>query len=90
MAASSAAAPSKLTQNFDRAREEYARAQEIMVERAMELERMQKELNAALKYFDKLKPSCLDAGVDFAERTARREEEIASLKDALKTLGEDA
>ena len=47
MAASSAAAPSKLTQNFDRAREEYARAQEIMVERAMELERMQKELNAA-------------------------------------------
>ena len=32
----------------------------------------------------------MDAGVDYAERTARREEEIASLKDALKTLGEDA
>merc|ERR1719174_2726806 len=55
-----------------------------------DLKSTQKELNAALKYFDKLKPSCLDAGVDYAERTARREEEIASLKDALKTLGEEA
>merc|ERR1719487_22343 len=55
-----------------------------------DLKSTQKELNAALKYFDKLKPSCLDAGVDFAERTARREEEIASLKDALKILGEEA
>merc|ERR1719353_216473 len=35
----------------------------------LELKSTQKELNAALKYFDKLKPSCLDAGVDFAERT---------------------
>jgi hypothetical protein len=50
----------------------------------------QTELDAAMQYFDKLKPDCLDAGVDFAERTQRREEEIASLKDALKILGDDA
>merc|ERR1719161_1455208 len=65
-----------------------AKTEELETKR--DLKSTQKELNAALKYFDKLKPSCLDAGVDFAERTARREEEIASLKDALKTLGEDA
>jgi len=50
----------------------------------------QTELDAAMQYFDKLKPDCLDAGVDFAERTQRREEEIASLQDALKILGDEA
>merc|ERR1719253_2180516 len=34
----------------------------------------QKELDAAEKYFDKLKPSCLDAGISFEEREARRQE----------------
>lgn len=48
------------------------------------------ELDSAMDYYDKLKPDCLDAGVDFAERTQRREEEIASLQDALKILGDDA
>merc|ERR1719191_1741944 len=69
---------------------EEAAAQADLAQTLRDLKSTQKELNAALKYFDKLKPSCLDAGVDFAERTARREEEIASLKDALKTLGEEA
>jgi hypothetical protein len=55
-----------------------------------DLETTQTELNAAMEYYDKLKPACLDAGVDYNERVARREEEIASLTDALKILGEDA
>merc|ERR1719399_1784886 len=52
-----------------------------------DLKATQTELDAAMTYYDKLKPSCLDAGVDFEERTARREEEIASLQEALKLLG---
>merc|ERR1719392_282894 len=50
----------------------------------------QKELDAALAYFDKLKPSCVDAGVSFEDRVSRRKEEIQSLQEALKILnGED-
>merc|ERR1719353_491939 len=78
------------TEELETKRKEKVAAEADLAQTLRDLKSTQKELNAALKYFDKLKPSCLDAGVDFAERTARREEEIASLKDALKTLGEDA
>jgi len=55
-----------------------------------DLEGSQKELNAALAYFEKLKPSCVDAGVSFEDRVARRKEEVESLQEALKILsGED-
>jgi len=49
----------------------------------------QKELNAALKYFDKLKPSCVDAGVSYEDRVARRKSEIESLQQSLKILQGD-
>jgi len=51
-----------------------------------DLEGTQKELDAAMAYFDKLKPSCVDAGVSYDDRVARREEEIQSLKEALNIL----
>jgi len=55
-----------------------------------DLEGTQKELDAALAYYDKLKPSCVDAGVSFEDRVGRRKEEIESLQEALKILnGED-
>merc|ERR1711935_28022 len=55
-----------------------------------DLEGTQKELDAALAYFDKLKPSCVDSGVSFEDRVARRKEEIESLQEALRILnGED-
>jgi cell division septum initiation protein DivIVA len=55
-----------------------------------DLEGTQKELDAALAYFDKLKPSCVDAGVSYEDRVAARKEEIESLQEALKILnGED-
>jgi len=48
------------------------------------------ELDAALQYYEKLKPSCVNSGVSFEDRTARRQEEIESLKEALRILsGED-
>merc|ERR1711997_328987 len=55
-----------------------------------DLEGTQKELDAALAYFDKLKPSCVDSGVSYDDRVARRKEEIESLQEALRILnGED-
>merc|ERR1719272_751408 len=55
-----------------------------------DLEGTQKELDAALSYYDKLKPSCVDAGVSYEDRVGRRKEEIQSLQEALKILnGED-
>jgi len=51
-----------------------------------DLQGTQEELDAALAYFDKLKPSCVDAGVSFEERVARRKEEIESLQQALQVL----
>jgi len=59
-------------------------------EKKTDLESTQKELDAALAYYEKLKPSCVDAGVSYEDRVARRKEEIASLQEALKILnGED-
>jgi len=50
----------------------------------------QAALDAALAYYDKLKPSCVDAGVSYEDRVQRRKEEIESLQEALRILnGED-
>lgn len=54
--------------------------------RNTDLQQTQKELDAALRYFDKLKPSCIDAGVSFEDRVQRRKEEIESLQEALRIL----
>merc|ERR1719420_787107 len=53
-----------------------------------DLKGVSEELTAALAYYEKLKPSCLDAGESYEERVARRKEEIESLKEALKILNE--
>jgi len=57
-----------------------------LVEAKGDLEGTQKELDAALDYYDKLKPSCVDSGNTFEDRVTRRKEEIESLQDALKIL----
>jgi len=50
----------------------------------------QKELTASLAYYDKLKPSCINADVSYEDRVKQRQEELASLQNALKILsGED-
>lgn len=59
-----------------------------------DLDKTQGELDAALTYYEKLKPSCIgtqETGTsDFNTRIQRRQEEIASLKQALTILnGED-
>jgi len=63
---------------------------QALTEKKSDLEGTQKELDAALSYFEKLKPSCVDAGVSYEDRVARRKEEIESLQNALQILnGED-
>jgi len=64
--------------------------EQALVEAKTDLEGTQKELDAALAYYEKLKPSCVDADVSYEDRVARRKEEIDSLQEALKILnGED-
>jgi cell division septum initiation protein DivIVA len=60
--------------------------EQALVMKNEDLEGTQKELDAALAYFDKLKPSCVDAGVSYDDRVARRKEEIESLQEALRIL----
>jgi hypothetical protein len=61
-----------------------------LVEAQNDLKNTQEELDAALAYYEKLKPSCVNSGVSYGDRVKRREEEIESLQEALKILsGED-
>merc|ERR1719321_1888823 len=46
----------------------------------------QDELLAAERYFDKLKPQCIAEPESYEEKVAKREAEIASLKEALQIL----
>jgi hypothetical protein len=54
-----------------------------------DLARTQAELGSAQDYYAELKTSCIDADVSFQERVQRREEEIASLKEALSALSDE-
>merc|ERR1719158_1202925 len=44
------------------------------------------ELDAVLSYIEKLKPQCEEKVMSYAEKKARREAEIAGLKEALEIL----
>jgi len=51
-----------------------------------ELKLTQDQLDKAIAYYEKLKPTCVDSGITYEERVKRREEEIQSLQEALKIL----
>lgn len=66
------------------------RQQQQLQQAKGDLEGTQKELDAALKVYDSLKPRCVSAGVSYNDRAGRRQEEIESLQEALRILnGED-
>jgi len=46
-------------------------------------------VDSALKVLESLKPTCIDTGMSYAERVAKREEEIQALKKALCLLDPD-
>jgi len=50
----------------------------------------QDQLDKANAYYDKLKPTCVDSGINYEDRVKGREAEIQSLTEALKILqGQD-
>jgi len=51
-----------------------------------ELKLTQSQLDKAIEYYEKLKPTCVDSGITYEERVKRREDEIQSLQEALKIL----
>jgi hypothetical protein len=53
-----------------------------------DLKKQKELLKAALEELEKLKPVCVETGASWEERTARREQEIEALKEALKILQE--
>merc|ERR1719326_2619371 len=55
-----------------------------------ELQLTQEELDAAMDYYDKLKPDCLDTGLSYEERVQKREEELQALKEALQILAQES
>jgi len=46
----------------------------------------QEQLSAAVAYYEKLKPECVDSGITYEQRVKNREAEIQSLEEALKIL----
>merc|ERR1719407_236288 len=79
-----------IASDFARLESDTTAAEESAADEYKNLKGTQEELDAALEYYDKLKPSCVDAGVSYDERVQRRADEIQSLKEALKILsGED-
>jgi len=54
-----------------------------------DLKTASKRLDAALKTIEDLAPTCIDTGMSFKERTAKREEEMKALEKALCKLDTD-
>jgi cell division septum initiation protein DivIVA len=81
---------SQKVQDIKHKEEKKQNQSQTLEEKKVDLDGTQKELDSALAYYEKLKPSCVDAGISYDDRVARRKEEIQSLQEALKILsGED-
>jgi len=63
------------------------KAEAKVVSDTQDMKATQDQLLSADRYYEKLVPQCIDQGMTFEERTAARQAEIMSLKEALKILG---
>jgi hypothetical protein len=54
-----------------------------------DLKTAQAELQGAVDYYQKLKPTCVEVAMSYADRKAARESEIDSLQEALTILSQD-
>lgn len=61
-------------------------SQKSLQDTERELALTQEQLDKALKYYEKLKPTCVDSGITYEERVERRKQEIQSLKEALAIM----
>merc|ERR1719310_1629375 len=67
------------TADLDHASASKQDQESALQEKKTDLEGTQKELDAAMKYYDKLKPTCVKAEEPYEDRVAQRKEEIESL-----------
>merc|ERR1719253_75173 len=82
----------KAVKGADKGHKEHTRTTKSgeLLDAKKDLKHTQEELDSALAYFEKLRPSCVDSDLSYEERVKRREEEIKSLKEALEILsGQD-
>merc|ERR1719217_835886 len=70
--------------------ERRSNAEEKLRSTKKELQITQEELDAAMNYYGKLKAKCVDTGLSYADRKKAREEEIASLREALSILDQQS
>jgi len=63
-----------------------SKAEANVVSDTADMKATQDQLLAADRYYEKLVPQCIDQGMTFEERTAARQAEITSLKEALTIL----
>jgi len=76
--------------DLDHAESTKQNQEQALQETKVDLEGTQKELTAAVAYYEKLKPTCVSSGDSYEDRVAKRKEEIESLQEALRILnGED-
>merc|ERR1719229_1039513 len=76
-----------LKENEKKHKEEKIKAQTSALHAAEEqLKITQEQLDAALAYYEKLKPDCVDSGITYEQRVKNREAEIQSLEEALQIL----
>jgi hypothetical protein len=78
------------TSDIDHKASKKQNQEQALQETKTDLEGTQKELDASMEYWEKLKPSCIDATESYDDRVARRKEEIASLQEAVKILDGEA
>merc|ERR1719463_151228 len=76
MSDSKADAKAKHDEEFDKGLQKDQKEHELKG-KTSDLESTQEELDAALKYYEELKPACLEVHVSYEERVAKRKEEIA-------------
>merc|ERR1719313_283124 len=63
--------------------------EQALQEKTKDLQGTQKELDSATTYYKKLKATCVETGVSYEDKVKRREEEIDSLKTALRILNDE-
>ena len=72
--------------DLDHKKKSKVEAESDLTDTTSDLKGTEQELDAALVYYEKLKPSCQDAVVTYDDRVQQRQDEIAALKEALTIL----
>jgi uncharacterized coiled-coil DUF342 family protein len=72
--------------DLDHKKKSKVEAESDLQDTTADLKGTETELDAALVYYEKLKPSCQDKVVTYGDRVSQRQDEISALKEALTIL----